>query len=380
MGDEKRPIYLDHNATTPVDPRAVEAMEPYLREHFGNPSSRHSFGERAREGVERAREQVAALIGADPGEIIFVSGGTEANNLAIRGTAGLYREPGHLVTSTIEHSAVAEPCTRLENKGWQVDRIGVGQDGRVNLDAIQEAVDEETTLVSVMHGNNETGVVQPIEEIGEYARECGAVFHTDAAQTTGKFPLDVNALGVDFLSIAGHKMYAPKGIGVLYMREGTSLKPLLSGAGHESGCRPGTEPVPAIVAMGEACRIAADSVDEESARLTRLRNYLHQRLNDEIEVLEANGSKEYRLPNTLNVRFPEVSGRRLLSNTPEVAASTGSACHEAAGSASAVLQQLGLTRSEALSAVRLSLGRHTTEEEVDRAASLLADSFRQLRQ
>lgn len=377
MSDD-RPVYLDHNATTPVDPAVVDAMEPYLRTHFGNPSSRHTYGEKAQEAVDLARHRVAEFLGAQPDEIIFVSGGTEANNLAIRGFAGTRDHPTHLITSTIEHSAVAEPCTRLEKDGWHVDRIPVRNGGRLDVDTLTSCMTDDTAFATIMHGNNETGVIQPIDAVADCASDHDVTLHTDAAQTAGKLPLDVDDLGVDLLSIAGHKMYAPKGIGALYMRSGTSLKPLLSGAGHERGCRPGTEPVPAIVALGKAAQIADDTLDSQRTRQTGLRNRLHERLADQIPGLAVNGHPEARLPNTLNVRFPDVSGRRLLDQTPEVAASTGSACHEGAGSASAVLQQLDLDRSQALSSVRLSLGRHTTPDDIDRAADALATSWHTL--
>ena len=373
------PIYLDHNATTPLLPEAVEAMLPYLREHFGNPSSTHPYGARARQAVARAREQVAALIGCDADEVLFTSGGTEANNLAIRGVTGALegRRRG-VVTTSIEHPATARPCDWLERHRYRVTRIGVDREGRARVDAARKAIDGDTALVTVMHSNNETGVLQPVAELARLAHEVGAVLHTDAAQSVGKVPVRVRELDVDLLSIAGHKVYAPKGVGALYVRRGTPLAPLLLGASHERGLRPGTENVASIVGLGVACELVGGNLDTSSARMTGLRDLLRDRLAAGVPGLTLNGHRELRLPNTLNVRFPRTSGSAVLEGAPELAASTGAACHEGHESASAVILAMGVAPQEALGSVRLTLGRGTTEEEVMRASDALVRSWRRL--
>jgi cysteine desulfurase len=371
------PIYLDHNATTPVLPEVVDAMLPYLREHFGNPSSTHIFGRRAHDALERGRAQVAALIGCDAEEVLFTSGGTESNNLAIVGTTQ-HSAHRRVVTSVIEHPATSSPVAWLEQQGWQIVRAGVDSSGRVQLAQIEAALGQPTALVTVMHSNNETGVLQPIKEVAAAAHRAGAVVHTDAAQSVGKVRIDVGDLGVDLLSLAGHKLYAPKGVGALYVRRQTPLRPLLRGAGHERGHRPGTENVAAIVALGVACEIAARDLDAEAERVRRLRERLWQRMAGEIPGLAINGHQEHRLPNTLNVRFPGVSGTALLDATPEIAASTQSACHAGVESASPVLLAMGLPVEEAGGAVRLTLGRSTRDSLVDQAAAALVRSWRGL--
>jgi cysteine desulfurase len=372
------PIYLDHNATTPLVPEVVDAMLPHLREHFGNPSSGHVYGRRAREAVERARGQVAALLGCAPEEVCFTSGGTEANNLAIRGVAEARPERRHVVTSVIEHPATSVPCDWLERHGHRVSRLGVDATGRVG-GAGAAAIGDDTALVTVMHANNETGVLQPIAEIARAARAHGAVVHTDAAQSVGKVPVDVGALGVDLLSVAGHKLYGPKGVGALYVRRGTPLVPFVLGAGHERGLRPGTENVASIVGLGVACEIACRDAGAVEARIRALRDRLWVLLRARVPSLALNGHPEERLPNTLNVRFPGVSGNALLAAAPEVAASTGSACHAAGESASAVILAMGVPPAEALGSVRLTLGRGTTEEDVRRAAEALGRAWERLR-
>jgi len=367
------PIYLDHNATTPLRPEVLDAMLPYLQRHFGNPSSGHAYGQRAKAGVERARAQVAALIGASPSEIIFTSGGTEANNLAIRGAAAL-TERRALVTSAVEHPATREPARWLKARGWSVTALAVDADGRVSPDSAA-LIGGETGLVTVMHANNETGTLQPVAELAAAARLHGALSHTDAAQSIGKVPVSVDALGVDLLSLAGHKLYAPKGVGALYVRDGVALPPLLLGAGHEGGIRPGTENVAAIAGLGAACQLAAEGMTAGAARLIALRDRLHRRLSAAIPDLRLNGHPSLRLPNTLNVRFPGVSGNAVLAGAPEVAASTGSACHDHGESPSAVLLAQGLSPAEALGAVRLTLGHDTTEALVDAAADALIRSY-----
>jgi cysteine desulfurase len=372
-----QPIYLDHNATTPVLPDVVDAMLPYLREHFGNPSSRHVYGRRTQEAIERARRHVAALIGSDADEIIFTSGGTEANNLAIRGAAARTSRR-RVVTSTVEHPATAHPVAWLERQGWEVVRVGVDEGGRARVPDLDSAITSATALVTIMHSNNETGVLQPVREAVYYARRAGACVHTDAAQSVGKVPIDVRAMDVDLMSIAGHKLYAPKGIGALYVRRGTVLEAVTLGAGHERGLRPGTENVASIVGLGAACATARHDLDKESVRVRTLRDRLWEQLAQAIPDLALNGNADNRLPNTLNVRFPRVSGETLLAATPEVAASTGSACHEGGESASAVLLAMGIPATAALGSVRLTLGRATSESEIDRAAAALASAWHAL--
>ncbi|GMV38493.1 MAG: cysteine desulfurase [Myxococcales bacterium] len=368
-------IYLDHNATTPLLPEVVDAMLPYLREHFGNPSSGHVYGARARDGVARAREQVAALLGCDAGEVLFTSGGTEANNLAIRGVCEAVGG-SHVVTSVIEHPATARPCAWLERHGRRVSWIGVDGEGRVRVDDARAAIGADTALVTVMHSNNETGVLQPITELAEIAHDRGALVHIDAAQSCGKVPVRVGELGVDLLSVAGHKLYAPKGVGALYVRAGTPLAPLVLGAGHERGLRPGTENVASIVGLGAACEAALRDLDAVAARVRGLRDDLWGRLVRAIPGLALNGHPELRLPNTLNVRFPGVSGSDVLAAAPELAASTGSACHEGHEVASAVILAMGVSREVALGSVRLTLGRDTTADDVARAAEALVRAWR----
>jgi len=373
--NEKAPIYLDYNATTPILPEVVDAMLPYLREHFGNPSSGHVYGARTRAAVDRARGQVAAVLGCHDDELIFTSGGTEANNLAIRGVAEARPERAHVLTSVIEHPATTQPCAWLESQGRRVTRVGVDRDGRARLDEALAAIDAETALVTVMHANNETGVLQPIHELADAARARGALTHTDAAQSVGKVPVRVAELGVDLLSLAGHKVYAPKGVGALYVRRGTALVPLVLGAGHERGLRPGTENVASIVGLGLACELAARDLDEESSRIKALRDGLWGRLVEAIPELGLNGHRDERLPNTLNVRFPDVSGDALLAEAREVAASTGSACHAGHEQASPVILAMGVSPEAALGSVRLTLGRGTTDNDVALAAESLAHAW-----
>jgi cysteine desulfurase len=375
---DPRPIYLDHNATTPLLPEVVDAMLPYLREHFGNPSSGHVYGVRAREAVRRARAQVAALLGCADDEIVFTSGGTEANNLAIRGVAEALERRTRIVTTAIEHPATARPCAWLERHGRPVSWIGVDAEGRALLDRAEQAIDDRTALVTVMHSNNETGVLQPVAELAALAHAAGALVHTDAAQSLGKVRVHVGELGVDLLSVAGHKLYAPKGVGALYVRTGTALAPFVLGAGHERGLRPGTENVASIVGLGVACEVAARDLEVESARVRRLRDALWSDLARSVPGLALNGHPLLRLPNTLNVRFPRASGTALLEATPELAASTGSACHEGHESASAVVLAMGVAPADAVGSVRLTLGRSTTEAEVARAAELLSCAWRRV--
>jgi cysteine desulfurase len=377
MNGADDPIYLDYNATTPLLPEVVDAMLPYLREHFGNPSSRHLYGKRAHDAIERARSDVAALINSHADEIIFTSGGTEANNLAIRGTTARTTRR-RVVTSIVEHPATARPVSWLERQGWDIVRIGVDAGGRSRVPELDAAITSVTALVTIMHSNNETGVFQPIQEAVRFARRAGACVHTDAAQSVGKVPIDVRAMDLDLLSIAGHKLYGPKGVGALFVRRGTDLEPLALGAGHERGLRPGTENVASIVGLGAACALAQCDLDAQGTRVSTLRDRLWERLAQTIPQLALNGHVENRLPNTLNVRFPQVSGEALLAATPQIAASTGSACHDGDESASAVLLAMGIPERAALGSVRLTLGRATTESAVDRAATALARAWRAL--
>lgn len=372
------PVYLDHNATTPLLPEVVDAMLPYLGEHFGNPSSGHVYGVRAGQAVTRARDQVAALLGCDADEVVFTSGGTEANNLAIRGVVEALDRKGSIVTSAIEHPATARPCAWLEGRGHRVVQVGVDGTGRIRVDEAAAMIDDRTSIVTVMHSNNETGALQPIEELVGAAWRVGVLVHTDAAQSVGKVPIRVRDLGVDLLSLAGHKLYAPKGVGALYVKRGTPLAPLLLGANHERGLRPGTENVASIVGLGMACHAAARDMQEASARIEELRDDLWRRLHDEIPDLALNGPERHRLPNTLNVRFPWASGNAVLAGAPEVAASTGSACHAGGEAASGVILAMGISPEEALGSVRLSLGRGTTEASIATVAHALIRAWRQV--
>lgn len=374
-----RPIYLDYNATTPVAPEVLEAMLPMLREHFGNPSSSHPYGRQAEDALERARGQVAALIGAAPGEILFTGSATEANNLAILGVAEALKGRGrHLITSGVEHPAVARPMAHLAERGWDVTVLPVDGAGQVSPRDLAQVLREDTVLVSVMHANNEVGTLQPIDELAGLARDRGVLFHTDAAQSVGKVPVAVDALGVDLLTIAGHKLYAPKGVGALYLRVGTPIVPIRYGAGQEHGLRPGTENVPHIVGLGAAAALANDRLPDGADRLRERRDDLHRRLAVAIPGLVLNGHPSERLPNTLHLSFPGVSGRALLERTPEIAASVGSACHEEGDAVSGVLAAMGLTAERARGAVRLSLGEPTTMDEIARAAGALVAAWQAL--
>ena len=371
-----RPIYLDHNATTPVLPEVVDAMLPFLTEHFGNPSSAHAYGRKARESIERARAEVAALVGCDADEIIFTSGATEASNLAIRGVKNGDRR--RVVTSVIEHPATLGAVSSLASQGYQVVRLGVDAAGQFSMRELVAEVDESTALVTLAHSNGETGVLQPVREAVMAARRVLALMHTDAAQSVGKVPIDVRMMDVDLMSIAGHKLYAPKGVGALYVRRGVKIDPLVLGAGHERGVRPGTENVASIVGFGAACVIALRDLERESARVQELRNLLWTLLSGEIPGLAVNGHATNRLSNTLSVRFPDVSGIALLARATGVAASTGSACHDGNERPSDVLLAMGIGADEARGAVRLSLGRATTHEDVERAAGELVSVWRDL--
>ena len=359
-------IYLDYNATTPIDPRVAEAMQPFLREEYGNPSSQHPVGQRARQAMEKAREEVAALLGCGASEVVFTSGGSESNNMVIQGVVHAYRgQARHIITTQMEHPAVLEPCRHLESQGVEVSYVAVDGQCLVDPDAVKKALRPETILITVMHANNEVGTIQPIAEIGKIAREAGALFHTDAAQSMGKIPARVEDLGVDFLTVAGHKLYAPKGVGALYIRQGISLEPLIHGAGQEGGRRAGTESPLLAVGLGTACRLAGEGLDEDVPRIRGLRDRLYQGLLEHVPKLVLNGHPETRLPNTLNVSFPGAVGSEVLAELDGVCASTGSACHEGSTEISPVFRAMGVAEEVALGAVRFSLGRWTTQEEVD---------------
>jgi cysteine desulfurase len=370
------PIYLDYNATTPVDPAVLAVMLPYLRGEFGNPSSAHGLGGRAHDAVEAARAEVAALIGAAPDEIVFTSGGTEASNIAIRGAVRIDAARSDVVTTTIEHPATEACCAFLQGAGHSVTRVAADANGLIDPARVAAAIDGKTALVTIIHAQNEIGTIQPISEIAATALRHGALVHVDAAQSVSKVAVDVKELGADLLSIAGHKLYAPKGVGVLYVRRGVELPPLLLGAGQERGRRPGTENVPYIVALGEACRVAGTMLERESKRLAALAGDLFAALKREIPGIILVGHPTQRLPNTLNALFPDVSGRKVLEKCPRVMASTGSACHADSEEPSAILTALGIARDSALGAVRLSLGRGTTKENVVDAAADLAAAWR----
>ncbi|MEZ4323292.1 MAG: cysteine desulfurase family protein [Myxococcota bacterium] len=372
-GAPPAPVYLDHNATTPVLPEVFEAMRPWFVERWANPSSTHTEGVAARRAIDAAREQVASLIGAQASEIVFTGSGTESSNLAIRG-AFERSEAMRVVITAIEHPATVEPARHLESGRAMLTRLRVDASGRT---VVPHGLPSDTAVLSVMHANNETGVIQPVRELAALARLHEAVVHCDAAQSLGKIPVDVRDLDVDLLTIAGHKLYAPKGVGALYVRRGLDLAPVLRGAGHERGLRPGTENVPGIVGLGVACALAEADLHELSARLERQRDLLWGLLHTGVPELVVNGAGP-RLPNTLNVRFPGVSGNALLAACPEIAASTGSACHGDRESASAVLLEMGIPAQEALGSVRLSLGRHTSDAELERAASALIAAWRNL--
>jgi cysteine desulfurase len=379
------PVYLDYNATTPLDPAVVEAMLPFLREHFGNPSSTHAFGKCAHDAVDQARAQVASLLGAQPEEIVFTGGGSEASNHALKGAVfaklqgffGRWARGAHIVTSAVEHPATLQPCEFLKRLGCKITILPVDRHGLVDVEAARKAIVRGTTIVSIMHANNEVGTLEPIREIAALARERGALMHTDAAQSLGKLPVDVRELGVDLLTVAGHKLYAPKGVGALYVRKGLTLEPLIHGAGHEQGRRAGTESVPYIVALGEACEIAKASLPTATEKLRARRDRLWNRLREGLgERVVLNGHPEIRLPNTLNVNFIGHIGAELLKKVPEIAASTGSACHEGNICLSPVLAAMGVKPELGRGAVRLSVGRFTTEEEIDRAAEALIKQAR----
>ena len=364
-------IYLDFNASTPLAPEVAEAMHPFLTQHFGNPSSLHWAGTPAKEAVEHARRQVADLLACHPSEVVFTSGGSESNNHAIKGVFFALREKGnHIVTTQIEHPAVLNPCRFLEKLGVEATYVGVDRYGRVDPDEIEKAITPKTILITVMHANNEVGTVQPIEEIAKVAKDCGVLFHTDAAQSAGKIAAKVDDLGVDLLSLAGHKVYAPKGVGALYIRKGTPIEPLIHGAGHESGRRAGTENVMLDVGLGKACELAEKYEHDDG--IFKLRELFWALLQDAFgNGVALNGHPVHHLPNTLNVSFVGKAGGAILSRLDGVAASTGSACHAGSVELSPALKAMGVTDEVGMGAIRFSLGRTTTFQELETVVHLL---------
>jgi cysteine desulfurase len=379
--DVIKPIYLDYNGTTPHAPEVMEAMRPFLETEFGNPSSSHWYAIAPKKAVEKARSQVASLLNCEPRELFFTSGGTESNNHAIRGTARAFRHKGnHIVTSSFEHPAVLEVCKYLESDGFETTYLPVSSDGLVDPSAVAGAIRPTTILITIMHANNEVGTIQPIAEIARIARAKGIVMHTDAAQSVGKIPTDVQALGVDMLSVAGHKVYAPKGVGALYVRPPLKPEKLCFGAGQEMGWRAGTENVLEIVGLGKACEIAGRDLPANGDRMQRLRERLHEGLISQLDDIRLNGHVEKRLPNTLNISFKSLEANRILEEIGlEIAASAGAACHSDRTEVSHVLRAMGVPLEWAMGTLRFSVGRMTTEEEIDKAISVVVRAVRELR-
>jgi cysteine desulfurase len=382
-GAVKTPVYLDNHATTPMDPRVLEAMLPFLTSNFGNAASNsHSFGWAAAAAVETARRQIAAAIGASAREIVFTSGATESDNLAIKGVAEAFREKGnHIITAVSEHKAVLDSCKHVEKSGCRVTYLPVGSDGLIDLEQLKDVFTDQTILVSLMAANNETGVLQPIEEIGKLCREHGVLFHSDAVQALGKVPLNATSASLDLASLTAHKLYGPKGCGALYVRHGADVRlvPMIDGGGHENGLRSGTLNVPGIVGFGKACEIAQQDMAEESCRVAGLRNRLRDRLQAELDQLVINGSMEHRLPGNLNMSFLNVEGETLLTGLHDVALSSGSACSSGKTQASHVLKSLGLSDEAAGSAIRFGIGRFNTEAEMDHVAGRVIELVKSLR-
>ncbi|GAB4376302.1 MAG: hypothetical protein Kow0042_22470 [Calditrichia bacterium] len=374
-----KPVYLDYNATTPIDPRVADSMIPYLYNHFGNPSSSHVFGAEAKKAVTRARKQVAEMLGCQVDEIIFTSGGSESNNLAIKGVAFAYRHRGnHIITSSIEHPAVLEVCHFLEENGFRVTYLPVDEYGRVSPKAVQNAITTQTILISVMHANNEIGTIQPLQEIAEIARKQQILFHSDCAQSVGKIPVRVSELGVNLLSIAGHKFYAPKGIGALYVQSGVKLAKLIHGADHERNLRAGTENVLEIVGLGKACELVSLELEKHATQLKQMRDRLENRLLERFPQARINGHPEKRLPNTLSISFPNLEANLILSELSGVAASAGAACHSDRVDVSHVLQALKIPTEYAMGTIRFSVGRFTTAEEIDKAVAEIENVVKRL--
>jgi cysteine desulfurase len=375
------PIYLDYNATTPVATEVADEMLPYIQAHFGNPSSGYAMGRHNKKAIEKARIQVANLIGVLPEEIIFTSGGTESNNHAIRGAVFVSQQRGkHIITSQVEHPAVTEVCNYLENQGYEITWLPVDAFGKVNPADVKKAIRPDTALITIMHANNEVGTIQPVKEIGEIVKKHGVLFHTDAAQSVGKIETDVNEMGVDLLSIAGHKLYAPKGIGALYIREGVKLENLIFGAGQERGLRPGTENVPYIVALGKACELASENLDTNNRHLFEMRQRLLDGLKEKCRTtIQLNADLNNCLPNTLSIAFEKVDAHTLASLvSKKVLFSTGSACHANSIEISPVLKAMQVNPLTAAGTVRISTGKFTTIEETDRAVEIISETVNKL--
>jgi len=381
----KLPIYMDNHATTPCDPRVVQEMLPFFTEKFGNAASRnHQFGWEAEAAVEKAREQVAKLIGATAKEIVFTSGATESDNLALKGVAEMYKEKGnHIITAVTEHKAILDTCKRLEKYGYRVTYLPVQENGLINLDDLKRAIDDKTILVSIMFANNEIGVLQPVEQIGKICRERGVLFHTDAVQAVGKVPVDVNKQNIDIASISGHKLYGPKGVGALYVRRRNprvQLAPIIDGGGHERGMRSGTLNVTGIIGLGKACELCMQELSEETKRLTGLRDRLKDKIFSQLDEVYINGSMEHRLPGNINISFAYVEGESLLMGINDIAVSSGSACTSATLEPSYVLKALGAGDDLAHSSIRFGIGRFNTEAEVDYVADRVVDTVKRLRE
>jgi cysteine desulfurase len=381
----KLPIYMDNHATTPLDPRVLEAMMPYLTGIFGNAASRnHSFGWEAEKATEKAREQVAKLIGATAKEIIFTSGATESNNLALKGIAEMYRERGnHIITQVTEHKAILDTCKKLEKQGYRVTYLPVQADGLIDLEDLKRAIDDKTILVSIMYANNEIGVVQPVREIGAICKEKGILFHTDGVQAVGKIPVDVQKDNIDVLSLSGHKLYGPKGVGALYVRRRNprvQISEQINGGGHERGMRSGTLNVPGIVGLGAACEIAMNEMEAEAKREIELREYLKAKLENALDYVHVNGNMDHHLPGNLNMSFVYVEGESLLMGINDIAVSSGSACTSATLEPSYVLKALGLGDDVAHSSIRFGLGRFNTKAEVDYVSDKIIDVVKKLRE
>lgn len=374
----KKPIYLDYNGTTPHDPEVISEMLPYLKEHFGNPSTTYLYGQITKKAVENARRQVAGLLNCTPEEVVFTGGGTESNNYAIRGAALACREKGnHIITTSIEHPAVINVCLELEMNGFDVTFLPVDKDGLVSLSEVEKAVRPDTVLISVMHANNEVGTIEPIEEISKIAGKNNILFHTDAAQSVGKIETDVDKLGVNLLSVAGHKLYAPKGVGALYVRKGVRLEKFMHGGGQEGDRRAGTENVLEIVGLGKACEVAKRDMEKNMAHMRTMRDRLHRGLEENLKDIKLNGHPEKRLPNTLNISFKGTESPQILSMVEELlAVSAGAACHP--GKISYVLQAMNLSPDLCKSPIRFSTGKMTTEEEIDRAVEIVVKAVNKL--
>ncbi len=375
-------IYMDHSATSPVDPEVFEAMKPYFTNEFGNASTLYSLGRNAKNAMEAARQEVATIIGADTKEIIFTSGGTESDNIAILGTARKLKNKGnHIITSDIEHPAVEETCKYLEKNGYKVTYLPVYEEGIVRVKDLEAAITDETILITIMHANNEIGTIQPIAEIGKIANEKGIYFHTDAVQTVGKIPVNVSEMNVDMLSLSSHKLYGPKGIGALYIKKGVRIEPLMYGGGHERGFRPGTENIPGIVGLGKACSIASQNLESNARKLTNLRDKLIDAVLEQNKDSYLNGHRTKRLPNNANFRFDAIEGESLILNLDfkGIAASTGSACSSTKLEASHVLLAIGLEKEEAHGSLRISLGIENTEEDIDYAITAIKEVVEKLR-